>query len=233
MFLRTIRTRSGINQKAGKRRAVVGGVIKASSSGTIVPRTHKVDRLAGVRRARVGDARSDSTRGLVQYVTRNAPRETWALIAKLILDEAFAEPTDTPVAGRAQVQAERRQSLLESLTMLKAGDAGKILAPRAGQSRTLVKKLRDEGKLLALPLGRRPDYHYPAFQFDTEHHQVKPIVVYANVKMGAADDPWGVAAWWRTPSDVLDGRSPLDELEHGDLTEIAVDNIASWTERVM
>ncbi len=34
----------------------------------------------------------------------------------------------------------------------------------------------------------------------------------------------GVTSWWRTPSDILDGRTPLQELEDGDLTEVAVDN---------
>ena len=135
----------------------------------------------------------------VEYVTRNAPRGEWALIAKLILDEAFADPVGTRAEDRAEAAAERRQSLLEKVATLKAGEAGRVLAPRAGESRTLVKKLRDEGVLLGLPLGRRPDYHYPAFQFDTVHHRVWPIVAYANRRLGAAEDPWGVTSWWRTP----------------------------------
>ena len=168
----------------------------------------------------------------VEYVTRNAPRGEWALIAKLILDEAFADPMGTRAEDLAGA-AERRQSLLEQVATLKAGEAGRVLAPRAGESRTLVKKLRDEGVLLGLPLGRRPDYHYPAFQFDTVHHRVWPIVAYANSKLGAAEDPWGVTSWWRTPSDILDGRTPLQDLEDGDLTEVAVDNMISVAEQGM
>ena len=171
--------------------------------------------------------------GFVEYVTRNAPRGEWALIAKLILDEAFADPVRTRAGDLAEAAAERRQSLLEQVATLKAGESGRVLAPRAGESRTLVKKLRDEGVLLGLPLGRRPDYHYPAFQFDTVHHRVWPIVAYANRKLGAAEDPWGVTSWWRTPSDILDGRTPLQELEDGDLTEIAVDNMISVAEQGM
>ncbi|PBC47346.1 hypothetical protein [Rhodococcus sp. ACPA1] len=169
----------------------------------------------------------------VEYVTRNAPRGEWALIAKLILDEAFAGPVGTRAGDRAEAAAERRQSLLEKVATLKAGEAGRVLAPRAGESRTLVKKLRDEGVLLGLPLGRRPDYHYPEFQFDTVHHRVWPIVAYANRRLGAAEDPWGVTSWWRTPSDILDGRTPLQDLEEGDLTEIAVDNMISVAEQGM
>lgn len=115
-------------------------------------------------------------RRFVEYVTRNAPRQEWALIAKLILDEAFADPARTRAEDRSEVAAERQQSLLDKVDTLKAGEAGRVLAPRAGESRTLVKKLRDDGVLLGLPLGRRPDYHYPAFQFDTVHHRVWPIV---------------------------------------------------------
>lgn len=33
------------------------------------------------------------------------------------------------------------------------------------------------------------------------------------------------ASWWLTKSDLLDGGSPLADLESGDLTEIAVDNL--------
>ncbi|QTJ70749.1 hypothetical protein HYG77_35450 (plasmid) [Rhodococcus sp. ZPP] len=190
-------------------------------------------RLSAARPA--GESRgAEVAGGFAEYVTRNAPRQEWALIAKLILDEAFADPVGTRAAELAgAAAAERRQSLLEQVATLKAGEVGRVLAPRARESRTLVKKLRDEGVLLGLPLGRRPDYHYPAFQFDSVHHRVWPIVAYANSRLGAAEDPWGVTSWWRTPSDVLDGRTPLQELEDGGLTEVAVDNMIDLAERGM
>ncbi|MCQ4120886.1 hypothetical protein [Rhodococcus tibetensis] len=68
----------------------------------------------------------------MEYVTRNAPRQEWALIAKLLLDEAFADPVRTRAADLAEAAAERRQSLLEQVATLKAGEAGRVLAPRAG-----------------------------------------------------------------------------------------------------
>lgn len=183
--------------------------------------------------AHPGRRRGEVAGGFVEYVTRNAPRQEWALIAKLLLDEAFTGPVETGAGGAAEAAARRRRSLLGKVDTLKAGEAGRVLAPRAGESRTLVKKLRDEGVLLGLPLGRRPDYHYPAFQFDTVHHRVWPIVAYANSRLGAAEDPWGVMSWWRTPSDILDDQTPLQELEDGDLTEVAVDNMISAAERGM
>ncbi|MDT2009404.1 hypothetical protein FXW78_46260 [Rhodococcus opacus] len=208
--------------------------VPAAKSGggprVVAGRGHRLSAAA----YRTGAGRGAEVAGeFVEYVTRNAPRGEWALIAKLILDEAFADPVGTRAGDRAEAAAERRQSLLEQVATLKAGEAGRVLAPRAAESRTLVKKLRDEGVLLGLPLGRRPDYHYPAFQFDTVHHRVWPIVAYANSKLGAAEDPWGVTSWWRTPSDILDGRTPLQDLEDGDLTEIAVDNMISAAERGM
>lgn len=209
-------------------------VIKAPTS-----KSGGTSRVVAGRRYRLSGARAGESRGVevaggfVEYVTRNAPRQEWALIAKLLLDEAFADPAGARAGYRAGAAAERRQSLLDKVATLKAGEVGRVLAPRAGESRTLVKKLRDEGVLLGLPLGRRPDYHYPAFQFDTVHHRVWPIVAYANSRLGAAEDPWGVTSWWRTPSDILDGRTPLQELEDGDLTEIAVDNMISMAERGM
>lgn len=80
---------------------------------------------------------------------------------KLILDAAFADPVGTRAGDLAGAAAERRLSLLEKVDTLKAGEADRVLPPWAGESRTLVKKLRDEGVLLGLPLGRRPDCHNP------------------------------------------------------------------------
>ncbi|MDV7352697.1 hypothetical protein R4282_06650 [Rhodococcus oxybenzonivorans] len=214
----------------GTRRKVIKAQAAKSGGGprVVAGRGH---RLSASVYSAVESRGAEVAGGFAEYVTRNAPRQEWALIAKLILDEAFADPVGTRVGDLAGAAAERRQSLLEQVATLKAGEAGRVLAPRAGESRTLVKKLRDDGVLLGLPLGRRPDYHYPAFQFDTVRHRVWPIVAYANSRLGAAEDPWGVTSWWRTPSDILDGRTPLQELEDGDLTEIAVDNMISAAER--
>ncbi|MBY6382345.1 hypothetical protein HG717_00130 [Rhodococcus erythropolis] len=89
----------------------------------------------------------------------------------------------------------------------------------------MAQKRRQVGELLGLPVGSRPDYRYPEFQLDRDQHKVKDVVVYANKKIRALDDPYGAASWWLTKSDLLDGRSPLADLESGDLTEIAVDNL--------
>ncbi|MDH6291071.1 hypothetical protein [Rhodococcus opacus] len=214
-----------------RRKVIKAPAVKSGGGPRVVAgRGHRLSAAA----YRAGGGRGVEVAGeFVEYVTRNAPRQEWALIAKLILDEAFADPVGTRAGDLVGAAAERRQSLLEQVGTLKAGEAGRVLAPRAGESRTLVKKLRDEGVLLGLPLGRRPDYHYPAFQFDTVHHRVWPIVAYANRQLGAAEDPWGVTSWWRAPSDVLDGRTPLQDLEDGDLTEIAVDNMISVAEQGM
>ncbi|MDS1116341.1 hypothetical protein RD149_21590 [Gordonia westfalica] len=68
-------------------------------------------------------------------------------------------------------------------------------------------------------------YLYPAFQLDCHEHRIHPIAAYANCALHAADDPYGVASWWLTATELLDGNSPFNELISGALTDIAVDNI--------
>ena len=52
-------------------------------------------------------------------------------------------------------------------------------------------------------------YHYLAFQFDPERHDVFPEVREVNERLEAASDPWGVASWWISAHDRL-GARPAD-----------------------
>ncbi|QBJ96392.1 hypothetical protein ERC79_10750 [Rhodococcus sp. ABRD24] len=129
-------------------------------------------------------------------------------------------------ADRAHTRADQRQSVIDRLETVKSGVAGAILAPHAKETRSAVQKRRQSGELIGLPIGTRPDYVYPLFQFDRSRHSVKDLVAYANKMLDAANDPFGAASWWLTPSStVLDGHTPLEELDAMTLTEMAVDNL--------
>lgn len=56
---------------------------------------------------------------------------------------------------------------------------------------------------------------------------------YANRQLAVAADPYGAASWWLTGTEILDGRSPLEDLEAGELTEIAIDNVLDVARRGM
>lgn len=168
--------------------------------------------------------------GLVEVLTRRLAIEQRLTLAKWILDDAIPDdpgPVPPSRGSRRSEKARRKGSILRALDTLKMGEVGRIVAPTAREPRSTVQRLREASKVLGLPLGQRPDYHYPQFQFDERRHEVKPVVAYANVRLGAVGDPWGVASWWITPSELFDGRSPLDLLKQDRLTEIAVDNVAA------
>lgn len=56
---------------------------------------------------------------------------------------------------------------------------------------------------------------------------------YANRRLAVAQGLYGAASWWPTGTDILDGRSPLEDLEAGELTEIAGDNVPDTARRGM
>lgn len=134
------------------------------------------------------------------------------------------------VVGRddyAQERAseERRDLVISSFQLLDSLAVSSILAPTSAPTRGVAQKRRRAGDLIGLPVGTRPDYRYPAFQLDPQQHRIHPLVRHANQRLAVENDPYGAASWWLTPTDILDGRSPLEDLEADDLTEIAIDSI--------
>ncbi|BCN51929.1 hypothetical protein RE9425_03190 [Prescottella equi] len=68
---------------------------------------------------------------------------------------------------------------------------------------------------------------FPGFQFDQDRGRVHPIVAYANRRLGAAADPEAMLDWWNTQNQHFCERSPIDLLEAGKLTRMAVDNVVA------
>ncbi|WP_237211169.1 hypothetical protein [Rhodococcus ruber] len=137
------------------------------------------------------------------------------------------------VRGSLVCMATSRQSdldiakklILDSLVVIDSTEVARILAPTATSTRSVAQKRRAAGELIGLPVGARPDYLYPVFQFDTCRHKIYDVVRHANRRLFVDKDPYGAASWWLTATDMLDGNSPLEDLEAGQFTEIAVDNV--------
>lgn len=126
---------------------------------------------------------------------------------------------------RERARALGRESILGSFEILDSMEVSGILAPTSTPTRSVAQKRRKVGELIGLPVGSRPDYRYPAFQFNRAQHRIDPLVKHANLRLDVENDPYGAGSWWLTPTDILDGRSPLDDFVAGDLTEIAIDNV--------
>ncbi|MFD6064147.1 hypothetical protein [Rhodococcus wratislaviensis] len=129
--------------------------------------------------------------------------------------------------------ATARRSVLDALEVIDSKEVATILAPTSEPIRSVAQKRRKAGELIGLPIGARPDYRYPLFQFDPNRHKIHDLVKYANRRLAVANDPYGAASWWLTATNILDGRSPLEDLEAGELTEIAIDNVLDVARRGM
>ncbi|WP_137875452.1 hypothetical protein [Rhodococcus sp. Q] len=115
--------------------------------------------------------------------------------------------------------------ILDSLVVVDSTEVTRILASTASSIPSTAQKCRLAVDLIGLPVGARPNYLYPVFQFDARRHKIHDVVRHANRRLYVDADPYGAASWWLTASDMLDGNSPLEDLESGQLTEIAVDNL--------
>ncbi|WP_345340794.1 hypothetical protein [Rhodococcus olei] len=136
-------------------------------------------------------------------------------------------------AGDAGPRATARRSVLDALDVIDSREVATILAPTSEPIRSVAQKRRKAGELIGLPIGARPDYRYPLFQFDRARHKIHDLVKYANRRLAVAEDPYGAVSWWLTASEILDGPSPLEDFEAGELTEIAIDNVLDVARRGM
>ncbi|GGC55725.1 hypothetical protein IEU95_08605 [Hoyosella rhizosphaerae] len=73
----------------------------------------------------------------------------------------------------------------------------------------------------------------PSFQFDLVNRRVHPVVGYANQILSSVSDQFDTAAWWITSTDTIDGSTPLDLLDKGELTEDLVDTVIHFSQQGM
>lgn len=147
-------------------------------------------------------------------------------------DRLDGHPTNEPSwavphESRAEKLERIYQDIRTALDLVTAVEVAELLGVDTPRQGATVDGLRSDGGLIGLP-DRDGNILYPAFQIDRYRHRVHPVVAHANRALHAGIDPYGVASWWLTPTDILDGNSPLDELGFGSLTVIAVDNILDF-----
>ncbi|MFV9452448.1 hypothetical protein ACNJ7E_03110 [Rhodococcus sp. NM-2] len=159
--------------------------------------------------------------------------ERLQLAQSLIATVTDADADANANADGSGPRATARRSVLDALEVIDSKEVATILAPTSEPIRSVAQKRRKAGELIGLPIGTRPDYRYPLFQFDRARHQIYDLVKYANRRLAVAEDPYGAASWWLTATEILDGRSPLEDLEAGELTEIAIDNVLDVARRGM
>ncbi|PTR30540.1 hypothetical protein C8K36_102391 [Rhodococcus sp. OK519] len=142
-------------------------------------------------------------------------------------ERAVANPAAAAVA-RTRIVASALRSLVDDHEMLDSTAVSRTLG-KAATSRNTASRLAAAGTVVALPAAGHK--LFPAFQFDPERREVRPIVAEINRAIGAKDDPWGAASWWLNPTAFEnDPRSPAELAVAGgreqDLRDMADDLIA-------
>jgi hypothetical protein len=123
-------------------------------------------------------------------------------------EKAIANATEAPTDLAVLLRALSSPELLEDL---KKADP---LAP--GVSRQMIDRKRQHGKLLAVSTGRH-GYRYPAWQF--EPSGVLPGLEDA-LSVLAPFDSWMQVAFFVSPNERLQGKTPIEALKAGDLEAV-------------
>lgn len=165
---------------------------------------------------------------MLRFADRLTPDDRLELATRLI-DSARQDP----VGQRDAARKKAHQSIFQRLETLSSSEVGEILSSSGNRNRTIAGEQRKKGKIIGLPSGSRPDYLYPSFQFDVEERRVKPLVEYANQHILPLEDPFGAASWWLIKRSIFGGKSLLDHLEDGTLTEKGIDNVLKLSDRGM
>jgi hypothetical protein len=122
-----------------------------------------------------------------------------------LLDEDEAMTADD-LLRLARIEGEAKRRILEE-PMFDARGLADALGSTARNPREFASSWRRRAGVLALRRGNR--FLFPCFQFDVGEQRVWPVAQEANLLLGAADDPWGVASWWFCADPLLQAR-PAD-----------------------
>lgn len=111
--------------------------------------------------------------------------------------------------------------------LLAASAVSVLLGSTSRNPRQYANKLRLRSHIVGVP--HQNQYLYPAFQFDSATHSLRPAVREVNMALDAAHDPWGAASWWVSASGVLGGRAPKDLLGQPEASTVLGELIADVT----
>ena len=113
-------------------------------------------------------------------------------------------PDDVLRIARVRGQAQAR--ILDE-PMYEADVVARVLGSSSTNPREYARQVRRRRGVIALRFGHR--FVFPAFQFDPERHEVRPVVAEVNGLLGAGEDPWAAASFWFAPDPYLKAR-PAD-----------------------
>lgn len=117
----------------------------------------------------------------------------------------------TKLVEHARLEGEAKRRIFDE-ELLTSSQASKLLGTNSNlNKRQYANKMRASCELLGVPY-KKNRYLYPAFQLDVKKALLRPIVQKVNKLLDALGDPWGVASWWITQSERLEGRAPKDLL---------------------
>jgi hypothetical protein len=140
-----------------------------------------------------------------------APTDFSVLVAALNTEEALANIRTCDPLARARVRGfQAKRDLIEAEGgSLSSTEAAKLLQ----MTRQAIDKRRNEGRLLALELGRK-GFRYPVWQFGLAGLE-------AVLEALRGRDPWEQVTFFLNPSPLLEDRTPLDVLrEERDLDDV-------------
>ncbi len=124
------------------------------------------------------------------------------------VDEPLTEEQAVAAVLWADLEAEENRARLLRQSV-SAAEAGRL----TGRSRQAVERLRRDGRVLALRVGRQ--WRYPAWQFDADGPGgLVPFLPEVVARLFRS--PAAAAAWLTAPRPELDGDTPLVRLERRD-----------------
>ncbi|WP_430331310.1 hypothetical protein [Rhodococcus sp. ACT016] len=132
-----------------------------------------------------------------------------------------------PTVARARIVSSALRVLVDEYEMFDSSTVSRALG-KPGIGRNTASRLAATGTVIVLP--KSSHKLYPAFQFDAARREVRPIVAEINKTLGAADDPWGVASWWLSPTVFADDpRSPAELAVAGGHDQVLRDMVDDLT----
>jgi hypothetical protein len=198
-------------------RALLGRLVQATREGS-VPVSDAIRQIVGQRRVNREHlvrlietlVESDQELQIVSGSIRSLLRSSLAAESvrdSLAGDAAIEDQDDTmltpdDVLRIARVQGEAQASVLRR-DLVDAARFARSLGSKAENPREFARSVRMRGDVVAIP--RAGGFLYPGFQIDIVRGALWPIVKEINHRLGAKDDPWGVASWWFTPDSRLGG----------------------------
>jgi Protein of unknown function (DUF2384) len=177
----------------------------------------KLDKLAPEERGQKEHLIAEFAEAIVKE-----PSERLEKIVPAILDALPTPPTERDpsiavhiarVRNTARILARRERLQSESRS-------GKEVGQALGITRERLRQLRNQGKLSAIVRGARRPSRYPDWQFTPEGEPVEGLESILAAAAEAGIGPETLHFFMTAPNDRLDGETPADVLQHGEVERV-------------